>query len=222
MRGGGTLQECRRIAERALSCKVRDTEGFEEIVAEPSTSRMATGWDIVWCDGHKLGVDATDDRSSAKSPRGCTMRRLARPAPRGRRPRRPRRPARGVRGAPRAGEASRSEARPKRRARRRRTSPLERYDRQAGFAGQPTRASRHAGRAGSLISDGESAGNVEERNSARAREHGGHAPPATGSSSAARLSAAAITASTPSTRRCRTLVAVYSRTVRPKNVRPAR
>ena len=43
MRGGGTLQECRRIAERALSCRVRDTEGFEEIVAEPSTPRMATG-----------------------------------------------------------------------------------------------------------------------------------------------------------------------------------
>ena len=36
MRGRGTLREYRRIAERALSCKVRDTEGFEEIVAEPS------------------------------------------------------------------------------------------------------------------------------------------------------------------------------------------
>lgn len=60
MRGRGTLQECRRITARALSCKVRDTEGFEEIVAEPSTSRMATGWDIVWCDGRKMGADATD------------------------------------------------------------------------------------------------------------------------------------------------------------------
>ena len=71
------------------------------------------------------------------------------PASRGRRPRRPRRPARGVRGASRAGEASRSEARPKRRARGRRTGPLERYDRQAGFDGQPPdpcgqRAVRHA------------------------------------------------------------------------------
>ena len=60
-RGRGTLRECRRIAERALSCKVRDTEGFEEIVAEPSTPRMATGWDISRCDGRKMGADATDD-----------------------------------------------------------------------------------------------------------------------------------------------------------------
>ena len=61
LRGGATLQECRRIAERALLCKVRDTEGFEEIVAEPRAPRMATGWDIVWCDGRKMGADATDD-----------------------------------------------------------------------------------------------------------------------------------------------------------------
>ena len=61
LRGRGTLQECRRITERALSCNVRGTEGFEEIVAEPSTPRMATGWDIVWCDGRKMGADATDD-----------------------------------------------------------------------------------------------------------------------------------------------------------------
>ena len=100
LRGRGTLQECRRITERALSCKVRDTEGFEEIVAEPSTPRMATGWDIVWCDGRKTGADATDD------PELCDV--AARLHDAATRPDRPR--GEDVRGG--AGEASRSEARP--------------------------------------------------------------------------------------------------------------
>ena len=60
LRGRGTLQECRRIAELALPREVRDREGFEEIVAEPIVTRSPTRWDIVWGDDGMMRADASD------------------------------------------------------------------------------------------------------------------------------------------------------------------